>query len=208
MGQTIGVLAVQGAFAEHAKRFERLGCTCVELRKAADLAKPFDRLVLPGGESTVQSKLLGELGMLDPLRARIEAGMPVMGTCAGAILLAEHIEGEVSGGALLRDPVSGARRSSVGAPARFATMPTVIRRNAYGRQLGSFHVHAEFAGLGAVPMTFIRAPLVTEVGEGVEVLARFREDIVAVRYRNQLGTTFHPELDDDDRVLGLFLSME
>lgn len=207
MGQTIGVLAVQGASAEHVKRFERLGCACVELRKAADLDKPFDRLVLPGGESTAQSKLLGELGMLDPLRMRIEAGMPVMGTCAGVILLAERVEGRASDGVLPCDPVSGAQRSSADAPARFATMPITVRRNAYGRQLGSFHVNAEFAGLGVVPMTFIRAPLVTEAGEGVEVLARFGEGIVSVRYENQLGTTFHPELDDDDRVLELFLSM-
>lgn len=189
-GRTVGVLAVQGAFAEHERRFERLGCRCVELRQAGDAEKPFDRLVLPGGESTVQTKLLHELGMFEPLRERIAAGMPVMGTCAGLILLAERIEGK-----------------SAGAPGGFATLPATVRRNAYGRQLGSFHASSAFAGFENVPMTFIRAPLVVGVGDGVDVLAAVDGAVVAVRYENQLGVAFHPELDDDDRVLEMFLKM-
>lgn len=188
-GQTVGVLAVQGAFVEHERRLAQLGCACIELRKAADLEKPFDRLILPGGESTVQIKLLHELGMYRPLRERIESGMPVLGTCAGLILLADRVEGAADGG-----------RSGL------ATMPVTVRRNAYGRQLGSFHANAAFAGEENVPMTFIRAPFVTEVGKEVKVFARVGGDIVAVRYRNQLGVAFHPELDDDDRVLKLFLA--
>lgn len=186
-GQTVGVLAVQGAFVEHERRFERLGCRCIELRQASDAAKPFDRLVLPGGESTVQIKLLHELGMFEPLLERIAAGMPVLGTCAGLILLAARVGNGGAGG--------------------FGTLPVAVRRNAYGRQLGSFHASAAFAGLEHVPMTFIRAPLVIEAGEGVDVLARIDGNIVAVRYGNQLGVAFHPELDDDDRVLEAFLAM-
>lgn len=207
MGQTIGVLAVQGAFAEHVARFKRLGCTCVELRQASDLDKPFDRLVLPGGESTVQSKLLAELGMRDVLRERIEAGMPVMGTCAGVILLAAQIAGGPPCGCVPYGAEAGAAAVDAVSSGCFATMPIVVRRNAYGRQLGSFHGQAGFAGIGNVAMTFIRAPVVVEAGEGVEVLARIEDDIVAVRYGNQLGTAFHPELDEDDRVLELFLSL-
>ena len=188
--QTVAVLAVQGAFIEHERRFERLGCRCIELRQARDLERPFDRLVLPGGESTVQAKLLRELGMLEALRECIEAGMPVLGTCAGLILLAKRVEGV------------GVFESN-----GFGTLPVTVRRNAYGRQLGSFHASARFAGIKRVPMTFIRAPLVAEVGEGVEVLARVEGDIVAVRYENQLGVAFHPELDCDDQVLQMFLEM-
>lgn len=183
---TTAVLAVQGAFAEHERMLGRLGERCVELRQAADLDQPFDRLVLPGGESTVQAKLLAEQGMLDRLRELVEGGMPVLGTCAGLILLAERVEGGV--------PCLG-------------TLPVTVRRNAYGRQLGSFHASAEFEGIGTVPMTFIRAPLVAEVGEGARSLATVDGDVVAVRSGNQIGTAFHPELDDDARVHELFLSL-
>ncbi|WP_139651689.1 pyridoxal 5'-phosphate synthase glutaminase subunit PdxT [Raoultibacter phocaeensis] len=196
--QTVAVLAVQGAFVEHERRLERLGCSCIELRRASDLDKAFNRLVLPGGESTVQAKLLRELGMLEPLRERIVAGMPVLGTCAGLILLAERIEDAASVG-------SGSAASEV---RDFATLPVTVRRNAFGRQLGSFHANAPFDGGAEVPMTFIRAPLVTEAEKGVETLARVGDAIVAVRYRNQIGVAFHPELDEDDRVLAAFLACE
>ena len=113
----IGVLALQGAFAEHEKVLEQLGAKCIELRQARDLAEPYDALVLPGGESTAMRKLLDELGLYEPLRAKIAAGLPVYGTCAGLLLLAKEIEG--------------------GTPC-FATMDVLAVRNAYGRQLGRF----------------------------------------------------------------------
>lgn len=184
------VLAVQGAFIEHERALAALGETCVELRQAADLERDFDRLVLPGGESTTQGKLLAELGMLEGLRERIEGGMPVLATCAGLILLAKRLDAH----------------DDRGTP-RLATMDVLVRRNAYGRQLGSFHAHAPLAGAGEVPMTFIRAPYVVEAGPDVEVLARVDEKIVAVRQGSQLGVAFHPELDDDTTIHQLFLSL-
>ena len=122
---TIAVLAVQGAFIEHEKKLEKLGATCIELRKAEDLKQHYDGLVLPGGESTVQGKLLKELGMYDTLKSQIESGMPVLATCAGMILLAEKIEGGEAG--------------------HLQTMPVTVKRNAYGRQLGSFHTEADIS---------------------------------------------------------------
>ncbi|MDO4887213.1 MAG: pyridoxal 5'-phosphate synthase glutaminase subunit PdxT [Actinomycetaceae bacterium] len=188
---TTAVLALQGAFAEHRRVLEVLGEQTVELRQAEDLRRDFDRLVLPGGESTVQGKLLRELGMLGPLRERVEAGMPVLGTCAGLILMAARIEGDHRG---------------AGAPT-LGTLPVTVRRNAYGRQLASFHTTAAFAGLGDVPMTFIRAPQIVEVGDGVEVLAEVDDVVVAARYGSQVATAFHPELDGDTRIHELFLGL-
>lgn len=184
---TIAVLAVQGAFIEHEKKFEKLGATCIELRKAEDLDRHYDGLVLPGGESTVQGKLLKELGMYDTLKFRIEAGMPVLATCAGMILLADNLEGGETG--------------------HLQTMPITVKRNAYGRQLGSFHTEADLKGIGEVPMTFIRAPYVAEAGEGVQVLATVEDRIVAVKYKNQLALAFHPELDENDELHKAFLAM-
>lgn len=198
----VAVLAVQGAFVEHERRLVQLGAEALELRQAADLQQGFDALVLPGGESTAQAKLLRELGMLESLRARIEEGMPVLGTCAGLILLASRIEGSGDLNALQGEDAS-MRTQVVG----FGTLPATVRRNAYGRQLGSFHAHADFAGAGEIPMTFIRAPFVESLGEGTEVLARVEGNIVAVRHGNQIGTAFHPELDDDPAVHELFLSL-
>ena len=184
---TIAVLAVQGAFIEHEKKLEKLGATCIELRKAEDLKQHYDGLVLPGGESTVQGKLLKELGMYDTLKSQIESGMPVLATCAGMILLAEKVEGGEAG--------------------HLQTMPVTVKRNAYGRQLGSFHTDAEFDGLGQVPMTFIRAPYIAQAGEGVEILAEVDGKIVAARQGRQLVTAFHPELDGDTRIHEYFLNM-
>ena len=144
--QTVAVLAVQGAFAEHEARLFELGAHCIELRQAADLKQDFDRLVLPGGESTVQGKLLDELGMLEELRTRIAEGMPVLGTCAGLILLAHDL----------------AAHDDKGTP-RLETMDVLVERNAYGRQLGSFRTKGQVAGIdGEVPLTFIRAPRIVE----------------------------------------------
>lgn len=183
----IAILAVQGAFIEHRKKLEALGVKCIELRKKEDLEESFDGLVLPGGESTVQGKLLRELGMYEPLKEKIEFGMPVLATCAGLILLAEHLS---------NDP-----------HVHFGTLPVTVRRNAYGRQLGSFHTIEEVQGIGRVPMTFIRAPYIESVEDGVQVLAKVDEKIVAVKYGSQIGLSFHPELDADDRIHEYFLEL-
>ncbi|MCL2205726.1 MAG: pyridoxal 5'-phosphate synthase glutaminase subunit PdxT [Treponema sp.] len=184
---TIAVLAVQGAFLEHRRMFDSLGIASFEIRKAEDVNRHFDGLVLPGGESTVQGKLLRELHLLEPLRKKIADGMPVLGTCAGLILLAEHIE---------LQPDS-----------HFATLPVTVSRNAYGRQLGSFCAESSFADQGTIPMTFIRAPYVKEAKQGVSVLAEVDGRIVAVRWKNQLGVSFHPELTEDTAVHRYFAAM-
>ena len=183
----IAVLAVQGAFIEHERKLEVLRASCVELRKAEDLNQSYDGLVLPGGESTVQGKLLRELGMFDTIRKQIKDGLPVLATCAGMILLADSLEGD--------------------AMVHLQTVPMTVKRNAYGRQLGSFHTEAEFKGIGEIPMTFIRAPYVADVSDGVEVLAVVQDRIVAVRYGKQMALAFHPELDEDERVHREFLRM-
>ena len=181
----IGILAVQGAFLEHRKKLEALGAHCVEIRQKGDLQEAFDGLVLPGGESTVQGKLLRELDIFEGLKERIIRGIPVLATCAGLILLAE---------ACVNDP-----------HVYFGTLPVTVKRNAYGRQLGSFHTIQEMKGIGTVPMTFIRAPYVEKADPAVEILARAEGKIVAVRYGRQYGLAFHPELDTDNRIHELFL---
>ena len=183
----IAVLALQGAFAEHEQMLSRLGVDTLQIRQKPDLEQPFDGLIIPGGESTVQGKLLRELGLFDPIKALIEAGLPVFGTCAGLILLAKRIEND--------DRL------------HLATMDIVAVRNAYGRQLGSFHTRAAFAGVGDVPMTFIRAPYIGQVSGDAEVLATVDGKIVAARQQRQLVTAFHPELGDDLSVHRYFLDM-
>lgn len=183
---TVAILALQGAFAEHAAMLRRLGAAHFEIRQRRDLDRPFDGLILPGGESTAMRKLLRDLDLFQPLRARIEAGLPVFGTCAGLILLAKDVDG--------------------GEPC-FATMDIAARRNAYGRQLGSFYAEEAFDGLGRVPMTFIRAPYIASVSGSAEALATVSGRIVAARQGNQLVTAFHPELTDDTRVHECFLQM-
>ena len=182
----IGVLAVQGAFIEHEKMLEALGATTFEIRQKKDLEQHMDGLILPGGESTVMGKLLKELALYEPLKAMIEGGLPVFGTCAGMILLADELSNDEK--------------------RHFATLPVTVRRNAYGRQLGSFHARAQMKDVGEIPMTFIRAPYVEQT-RGAEVLATVDDNIVAVRYENQLATAFHPELDEDPSVHQYFLQM-
>lgn len=183
----IGVLALQGAFIEHEHALSDLGAQAFEIREGRDLGKSFDGLVLPGGESTVQGRLLRDLGLMDPLRSLILGGMPVLATCAGLILLADSIEG------------SGARY--------LATLPAVVRRNAYGRQLGSFHAEAMYEGVGVVPMTFIRAPFIVSAGGGAKVAAKVDGRIVAVECGRQMALSFHPELDQDPRIHERFLAL-
>lgn len=183
----VGVLAVQGAFAEHEHVLSELGVSCIELRNAGDLNKPYDALILPGGESTVQGKLLRDSDMFDTIKSQIEGGMPVLATCAGLILLAQHIEGD--------DTV------------HLGTLPVTVKRNAYGRQLGSFYTEECFDGIGTVPMTFIRAPFAEEVYDNARVLATVDGRIVAARQDRQLVTAFHPELTDDTSVHEYFMAM-
>ena len=177
----VGVLAVQGAFAEMEAYWRAQGAEVFEIRQRADLERGLDLLALPGGESTVQGKLLKDLGLFAPLKDRIDGGLPVFAVCAGLILLAEKIE-ENSGHA-------GAH------PSRwFGSLPVTVRRNAYGRQLGSFRTVGTFDGRPDVPMTFIRAPAITAVAPEVEVLSSLNDAPTAVRWRNITAFTWHPEL--------------
>ena len=173
---TVAVLALQGAFLEHEQMLKKLGADYFEIRQKKDLDRSFDALILPGGESTVMRKLLLELDIYNALKEKILSGLPVFGTCAGLILLADEVE--------------------AGVPC-FGTMNITAKRNAYGRQLGSFQV----------PMTFIRAPYIAEAGEDVKILAEVDGKIVAARQGRQLVTAFHPELDGDTRIHEYFLNM-
>lgn len=183
----IAVLALQGAFIEHEQMLERLGVSTLEIRQKRDLERPYDGLIIPGGESTVQGKLMRELGLFEPIKAQIENGLPVFGTCAGLLLLAKKIKNDDR--------------------QHFATMDITAVRNAYGRQLGSFYTEADFKGIGTVPMTFIRAPYIDAVSENVEILATVNGKIVAAKQENQLVTAFHPELNEDLSVHRYFLKM-
>lgn len=182
----IGILAVQGAFIEHKKMLESLGCDCVELRQKTDLCS-LDGIVLPGGESTVQGKLLRELDLFDSLKEMIQNDVPVLATCAGLILLAQNISND----------------SNV----YFGTLPVTVKRNAYGRQLGSFNSINQMKGIGEFDMTFIRAPYIEQASEGVNILATVDNKIVAAQYKNQIGLAFHPELGDDTRIHEYFLNL-
>jgi pyridoxal 5''-phosphate synthase, glutaminase subunit Pdx2 len=182
----IGILAIQGAFVEHQKVLEKLGAKCFEIRKPDDLCKEMDGLILPGGESTVMGKLLKELDMFDRMNTMISEGLPVMGTCAGSILIAENV---------------------IGGETHFSTFPMTIQRNAYGRQLGSFETRSEFNGNKDTPMIFIRAPAIVDIEKDVEVLAHVDDVPVAVRYKNQMAISFHPELSNDATVHSCFLDM-
>lgn len=183
----IGVLAVQGAFIEHEKILSRLGVQSEEIRAKNDLEKNFDGLIIPGGESTVQGKLIKELDMFDKIKDMIEGGLPVFGTCAGLILLAKQIDND--------------------SRSHLATMDITAVRNAYGRQLGSFYAEENFEGIGKIPMTFIRAPYIKSVKSGVTVLAKAGGNIVAARQKSQLVTAFHPELNSDLGVHRYFIDM-
>lgn len=183
----IGVLALQGAFIEHERRVAELGASPFEIRRLPDIDRPFDGLILPGGESTVQGKLLHELGLFEPLKKRIAEGLPTFGTCAGLILLAKELE---------NDPT-----------VHFGLMDITAGRNAYGRQLGSFAADIPFAGGESIPATFIRAPAIRRVGKDVEVLATVDGIPVAARERNMLVTAFHPELNGNQAVHRYFLEM-
>ena len=176
----IAVLALQGAFIEHEQMLQRLGADTFEIRQMRDWQQPKDGLILPGGESTVQMRLLKELSLFDPVRRAILDGLPVFGTCAGMILLSEGYLG---------------------------TMDIRVRRNAYGRQLGSFYTTSRVEDIGDdIPMTFIRAPYIENVlSDRCSVLSEIDGHIVAASQGRQLATAFHPELNDDFRIHQYFL---
>lgn len=182
----IGVLALQGAFIEHIKMLNKLGVETFEIRQLKDIQKDFDALVLPGGESTVQGKLLKELGLFEKLKSKIKDGLPVFATCAGMILLANDLGGEKT---------------------YFETLPVKVKRNAYGRQLGSFFTSQKIDKIGDVDMAFIRAPYVEKADSSVEIISKVNEKIVAVKYKNQLAISFHPELTDNLNMHKFFIKM-
>jgi 5'-phosphate synthase pdxT subunit len=183
---TIGVLALQGDFAEHIHILRLLNVQAVEIRKPEQLAD-LDGLIMPGGESTTFAKLAVAYGLIEPLRAFCARGKPVWGTCAGMIFLAKDI---------------GRPQPTLG------LMDVKVKRNAFGRQVDSFEIDLEMPALGTEPFhaIFIRAPLIESVGRGVDVLARLPEGtIVAARQGNLLATSFHPELTGDTRLHRYFL---
>lgn len=183
----IGILALQGAFIEHKAMLDKLGIDSFEIRQLKDIEQDFDGLILPGGESSVMGRLLRDLELFDPLREKIKNGLPVFGTCAGMILLAKEMDNDE-------------RR-------HFSCMDITVKRNAYGRQLGSFVTKDKFEGIGDVEMVFIRAPFVSEVKEGVDILSIVNDNIVAVRQKNMLATSYHPELTNDLSVHKYFIKM-
>ncbi len=193
---TIGVLALQGAFREHVNMLERVGARAVEVRKPEQL-DGLDGLVIPGGESTAMGLIAQRWGLVEPLRAWVGAGRPTWGTCAGMIMLAMRASGQKAGG----QPLLGG-------------LDVTVNRNHFGRQLQSFETDLAVPILGDEPVhaVFIRAPGIVDVGEDVDILARFDEAdaqpvIVAVRQGPILATAFHPELTDDLRWHQLFVEM-
>jgi 5'-phosphate synthase pdxT subunit len=183
-----GVLGLQGDFAEHLATLDRLGVEAVDVRRPEQLDE-IDALIIPGGESTTIGKLAQEYGIIEKLRDRVAQGMPVWGTCAGAIFIAKDVPGHPHPLASLMD--------------------MTVERNAFGRQVDSFEKDLDVPLLGPDPFhaVFIRAPVITRVGPGVEVLARVGDSVVAARQGRLLATSFHPELTHDDRFHRYFLSL-
>ncbi|MGW3557921.1 pyridoxal 5'-phosphate synthase glutaminase subunit PdxT [Streptomyces sp. NPDC000963] len=186
----IGVLALQGDVREHLIALAAADAVARPVRRPEELAE-VDGLVVPGGESTTISKLAALFGLMEPLRERIAAGLPVYGTCAGLIMIADKI----------LDPRSGQET--------FGGIDMIVRRNAFGRQNESFEAGVTVAGIedGPVEGVFIRAPWVESVGADVEVLAEHGGHVVAVRQGRALATSFHPELTGDHRLHALFVDM-
>jgi 5'-phosphate synthase pdxT subunit len=185
----VGVLALQGDVREHARVLTDLGADVELVRRPSELAA-VEGLVIPGGESSVIDKLSRSFGMQQPMRDAIASGMPMYGTCAGLILLADRIT----------DGIAGQQT--------FGGLDVVVRRNAFGSQLDSFETDLDVPALGAPPVhaVFIRAPLVEEVGAGIETLAQLADGrVVAVRRAQLLGTSFHPEVTGELRFHELFL---
>jgi 5'-phosphate synthase pdxT subunit len=185
----VGVLGLQGDVREHARLIEAAGATAVVVKHAEEIDE-IAGLIVPGGESTTIGKLLDRFGMLGPVRERTRAGLPLYGTCAGAILMAREVRG--------REHV----------PHSIGVMDIAIVRNAYGRQVDSFETDLDVRGFdGSLRSVFIRAPVIEEVGSGVEVLAAYEDHPVLVRQDGMLASTFHPEIAGDERVHRLFLEL-
>lgn len=184
----VGVLAIQGDFARHIESVERVGRPAIEVRTGEDLAK-VERLIIPGGESTTVGLLLQRFGLAGELKAAAADGMPIWGTCMGLILMSRQIEDR---------------------PDQFTLglLDVKVKRNAFGAQVHSFEAPVEIEGMAEPIMgVFIRAPIVTELGPDVKPLGCFTNKIVAVQQGKRVGTSFHPELTDDDRFLNWFLSL-
>lgn len=185
----IGVLAMQGAFVEHDYILRKLGVTPLEVRLPADLEN-LEGLIIPGGESTSILKIMHDSGIYQPLKQRVQCGLPVWGTCAGMICLADQV-------------VNNGMHT-------LGVMDIIVRRNAFGRQVDSFETDLDIAVLGKLPYhaVFIRAPVIERVGPKAKVLAQINNGIpVAARQANLLATSFHPELTDDLRFHQYFLRM-
>lgn len=184
----IGILSFQGAVIEHRKHLEQLGQEAVEVRYPEQLDE-VEGIILPGGESTTMGKLLVRTGMMEPLKKKIESGMPVWGTCAGMILLAKE---------LVNDNVT-----------HLALMDIAVKRNAYGTQIDSFDKPVMIPEVSdkEISLVFIRAPYITRVGEEVKVLCQVDGHIVAARQKNMLVTSFHPELTGDGAFHQYFTEM-
>ena len=183
----IGILALQGAFLEHKNILDSLKVdNC--LVKTKEQLEDIDGIILPGGESTAMGKLFRDFNILEPLKEKIKNGLPVFGTCSGMILLAEKLSNSET--------------------VHLGVMGIEVKRNAYGRQLGSFEIEEDFKGINKkVKMVFIRAPYVENIKEGVEILATVNGNITAVREKNMLAVSFHPELTNDTSVHEYFLDI-
>ncbi len=183
----IAILALQGAFIEHAQMLHELGVETFEVRQLQDWQQPKDGLIIPGGESTTQVRLLDRLGLLQPIRQAILEGLPVFGTCAGLILLAKQEDGHSRKG--------------------LCTMDIDVCRNAYGRQLGSFNAVGDVVGIAKdFPMTYIRAPYIHRtISPDVKILSTINGHIVAVQQGRQFATAFHPELTSNNELHHYFI---
>lgn len=191
----IGVLALQGAFKEHIDKLDKLGVEATEIRQRPDLEN-LSGIIIPGGESTTIGKLLNELEIMEPLKKMIQNGLPVFGTCAGMILLCKNIE--------------NSDKKPNDQP-RLGVLDATALRNAFGRQVDSFEKKLKIPALGETPFpaVFIRAPAISQVGSAVEILAKLpgAETPVAIRQKNILAASFHPELTNDLRFHSLFADM-
>ncbi|MEY3473259.1 MAG: hypothetical protein RLY22_762 [Actinomycetota bacterium] len=183
----VGVLSLQGDFREHLQVFQRLGINALPVKRASELSS-ISGLVIPGGESTTIGKLSRIFELFDPIKNIIEDGLPVFGTCAGLIMLADEITDGIVG------------------QETFGGLDVVVQRNAFGNQTESFEVDLEFTGIaGAVHAAFIRAPIITRVGDSAQIVASLADGrVVGVQQGNRLGISFHPEVTGEDRIHSYF----
>ena len=187
MTQPVGVLSLQGDFREHLQVFQRLGINALPVKRVSELSS-ISGLVIPGGESTTIGKLSRIFELFDPIKKIIEDGLPVFGTCAGLIMLADEITDGIVG------------------QETFGGLDVVVQRNAFGNQTESFEVDLEFTGIaGAVHAAFIRAPIITKVGDSAQIVASLADGrVVGVQQGNRLGISFHPEVTGEDRIHSYF----